>query len=96
MQPLNEYQAAEEVDMENTTTSFAESQHVPAHDSKQPDDNSNKTMRDMERETIIKALRVNNNNRKVAAAELGISERTLYRKIREYNLQSTNTHKNTI
>lgn len=35
---------------------------------------------------IIKALERNNNNRKLAAEELKISERTLYRKIKEYNL----------
>lgn len=35
---------------------------------------------------IIKALERNNNNRKLAAEELKISERTLYRKIKEYKL----------
>ena len=35
---------------------------------------------------IIKALERNHNNRKLAAEELKISERTLYRKIKEYNL----------
>ena len=41
---------------------------------------------DMEREMIIKALKKHNNRRKDAAADLGISERTLYRKIKEYEL----------
>jgi transcriptional regulator with PAS, ATPase and Fis domain len=35
---------------------------------------------------IKKALEKNNGKRKLAAAELGISERTLYRKIKELNL----------
>lgn len=35
---------------------------------------------------IIKALERHNNNRKLAAEELKISERTLYRKIKEYKL----------
>ena len=39
-----------------------------------------------EKELIKKALDKNNFNRKKAAAELGISERTLYRKIKEYDL----------
>lgn len=41
---------------------------------------------DMERETIRKSLINNSGNRKATAAELGLSERTLYRKIKEYGL----------
>ena len=41
---------------------------------------------DLERETIRKALLNNGGNRKATAAELGLSERTLYRKIKEYSL----------
>ena len=37
---------------------------------------------------IIRALKKNNNKRKYAAKDLGISERTLYRKIKQYNLES--------
>ncbi|MDD3737835.1 MAG: sigma-54 dependent transcriptional regulator [Lentimicrobiaceae bacterium] len=39
-----------------------------------------------EKELIKRALAKNNGKRRVAAKELGISERTLYRKIKEYNL----------
>ena len=39
-----------------------------------------------EREMIEKALRRNNNKRKYAAQALGISERTLYRKIKQYQI----------
>jgi len=39
-----------------------------------------------EKELIIKALRKNNNKRKYAAQDLGISERTLYRKIKQFEL----------
>ncbi len=42
---------------------------------------------DLERDVIRKALERNNGRRKAAAAELGISERTLYRKIKEYDLE---------
>ncbi len=44
------------------------------------------SLEDTERELIRKALRKHNNRRKNAAKELGISERTLYRKIKEYDL----------
>lgn len=40
-----------------------------------------------EKELIIRALRKNNNKRKYAARDLGISERTLYRKIKQYALE---------
>jgi transcriptional regulator with PAS, ATPase and Fis domain len=39
-----------------------------------------------EKELIRKALRKHKGRRKEAAAELGISERTLYRKIKEYDV----------
>jgi DNA-binding NtrC family response regulator len=41
-----------------------------------------------EKDLIIKALEKNNNKRKLAAQELGISERTLYRKIKEYGINT--------
>ncbi len=40
-----------------------------------------------EKELIIKALKKNNNKRKYAAQDLGISERTLYRKIKQYEIE---------
>jgi len=46
-----------------------------------------KTLDETERETIENALRRNNGRRKVTAQELNISERTLYRKIKQYNLE---------
>jgi DNA-binding NtrC family response regulator len=42
---------------------------------------------DREKEYITKALRKHKSRRRDAAAELGISERTLYRKIKEYDIQ---------
>jgi transcriptional regulator with PAS, ATPase and Fis domain len=44
------------------------------------------SLEDREKELIKKALTKHKGRRKYAAAELGISERTLYRKIKEYNL----------
>ncbi len=43
-------------------------------------------LRDSEREAIRKALQATNNNRRHAAKLLGISERTIYRKIKQYGL----------
>jgi len=42
-----------------------------------------------EKEIIIRALKKNNNKRKYAAKDLGISERTLYRKIKQYDLEDS-------
>ncbi len=44
------------------------------------------SLEEKEIELIKKALEKNNGKRKYAAKELGISERTLYRKIKEYNI----------
>lgn len=44
------------------------------------------SLEDREKELIQKALDKHRGKRKYAAAELGISERTLYRKIKEYHL----------
>ena len=41
---------------------------------------------DKEKELIIKALKKHRGKRKDAAADLGISERTLYRKLKEYDI----------
>ncbi|GHV65809.1 sigma-54-dependent Fis family transcriptional regulator [Bacteroidia bacterium] len=40
-----------------------------------------------EKELIVKALEKNGSKRKLAANDLGISERTLYRKLKEYGLE---------
>jgi len=42
---------------------------------------------DKEKELILKALKKHRGRRKDAATDLGISERTLYRKIKEYNIE---------
>ncbi len=44
------------------------------------------SLEEKEKELIRKALDKHNGKRKYAASELGISERTLYRKIKEYNI----------
>jgi transcriptional regulator with PAS, ATPase and Fis domain len=43
-------------------------------------------LQEVEREMILKALERHGGTRKLAAQDLQISERTLYRKIKEYKL----------
>lgn len=45
------------------------------------------TLDEIERQTIEQSLRRHNGHRKAVAAELNISERTLYRKLKEYGLE---------
>lgn len=75
-EPEEEYSYAEEVNEENHT---------------KDSDNENaseeiRTLHDVELELIKKSLERHEGKRKAAAEELGISERTLYRKIKQYNL----------
>ncbi len=53
----------------------------------QPADEVVLSLQDSEKELIRRALEKHRNKRKHAAEELGISERTLYRKIKEYDLK---------
>jgi DNA-binding NtrC family response regulator len=46
------------------------------------------TMDDLERQAIAAALASVNGNRRKAAEQLGIGERTLYRKISKYELDA--------
>ena len=51
------------------------------------EDDSSLSLERKEKEMILKALRKHNNKRKYAASDLGISERTLYRKIKQYEIE---------
>ena len=44
-------------------------------------------LNDNQRQMVVRALERNNGNRKKAAQELGISDRTLYRRIKEYGIE---------
>ena len=46
------------------------------------------SIEEKEKELILKALEKNHGKRKLAAKDLGISERTLYRKLKEYDLEN--------
>ncbi len=67
--------------IENDTTQDAEAEFVT-------DEliTNSLSLQEKEKDTILKALRKHNGKRKDAAKELGISERTLYRKIKEYDI----------
>ena len=45
------------------------------------------TIEDLEKEAIIRTLKFFSNNRRASAKSLGMSERTLYRKINQYGLE---------
>ena len=77
---INHVGEANMVEYENTQDAEVEYlQEKPSNDSL--------SLQDKENEVIIKALRKYNGKRKDAAKELGISERTLYRKIKEYDIK---------
>lgn len=57
------------------------------------DIDNNKTLKELERNAIVKALEKTNFNKRQAAKKLGISERTLYRKMKEYKLEGNGNFK---
>lgn len=59
---------------------------VPAADIVETETDSPRTIQDVNDDMIRKALEKHEGRRKAAAAELGISERTLYRKIKELKI----------
>ena len=76
-----------------TPTSFSQPIQAPVHTIHSPiqdaEDVEEETLslEEVEKDMIRKALERHNGRRKNAAADLKISERTLYRKIKEYNLE---------
>lgn len=76
------------------TTNNVEVVKIPQSSSSQNDydfietieEHESLSLQDKEIEMIKKSLEKNNGKRKLAAKELGISERTLYRKIKQYDL----------
>lgn len=83
-------------DHSNSDKPFIISQTAPNHpiviqDKKEYSDSEtieeSLSITDKERELILKALKKHRNKRREAANDLGISERTLYRKIKEYAIE---------
>ncbi len=71
--------AKEEIISTQNITQYQEYQIQPSAESL--------NLTDMEKELITLALNKHDGNRRLAAKELGISERTLYRKIADYNIK---------
>lgn len=72
-----------------TTPALAQNQPILIHDNKidhHEEVEETLAIADKEKELIVKALRKHKGKRKDAALDLGISERTLYRKLKEYNI----------
>ncbi|MBW6498206.1 MAG: sigma-54 dependent transcriptional regulator [Bacteroidales bacterium] len=67
-----------EPDMPEEVEAYEEAAHVEVEESL--------SIHEKEKDLIIRALQKYNGRRKKAAEELGISERTLYRKIKEYDI----------
>ncbi|GAB4404966.1 MAG: sigma-54-dependent Fis family transcriptional regulator [Microscillaceae bacterium] len=63
-------------------------QDFKTHDVSHEEENDSLSLEEKERELIILALKRNHNKRKYAAQDLGISERTLYRKIKQYEIEN--------
>jgi transcriptional regulator with PAS, ATPase and Fis domain len=78
------------LNLKPTTVAVAESEHGTTEEiqdvTHEAEDDS-LSIQKKEKELIIRALNKNKNKRKYAAKDLGISERTLYRKIKEYELE---------
>lgn len=60
---------------------------APIQEAEAGEEEETLSLEEVEKEMIRKALEKHNGRRKNAAADLKISERTLYRKIKEYNLE---------
>jgi transcriptional regulator with PAS, ATPase and Fis domain len=72
------------VSYESSTKRISEKRDI--QDATEYEDNT-LSLNDVEKDMIVKALERHGGKRKFAAQDLGISERTLYRKIKEYNLE---------
>ena len=77
-----------EPDTEDTASGEFQLQRINKNDIQDTEEvvEESLSLEEKEIELIEKALDKHNGKRKYAAAELGISERTLYRKIKEYNI----------
>lgn len=88
IQIINRIYNSGDTNKDNTALSF----HTPAIQSNNPNQQvieveETLSLQDKEIDMIKKALRKHKGKRKYAAKELGISERTLYRKINEYKIE---------
>ena len=87
---LDNFTAAKQVHALQPTT-FSPYQDIEAEEIRETpnttnDENESLNLSDIGRQVVEKALERNGGNRKKAAQELGISDRTLYRRIKQYGL----------
>lgn len=75
----------EQLDHSNDISDTGEEEYY--HTVEEEDIEENLSISDAEKKLIIKALEKHHGKRKYAAEDLGISERTLYRKIKEYEIE---------
>ncbi len=66
---------------------YEDDEHQPVEDIPHETEEETLSLDVKEKEMILKALKKHNNKRKYAAHDLGISERTLYRKLKQYDLE---------
>jgi transcriptional regulator with PAS, ATPase and Fis domain len=87
---FKEANSSEQLYNENDTTPVEFPSHQVRNDIQDTEEiiEESLSLSDKEMEMIKKALEKYNGKRKMAANELGISERTLYRKIKEYGIES--------
>jgi transcriptional regulator with PAS, ATPase and Fis domain len=87
LQPIAEDLHPEPVYLSVTPTDAEDTTVEDVHDITHEMEDESLSIEKKEKELIIRALQKNNNKRKYAARDLGISERTLYRKIKQYDLE---------
>ncbi|MCQ2114158.1 MAG: sigma-54 dependent transcriptional regulator [Bacteroidaceae bacterium] len=73
--------------IQTTSQTISNSQIKAVAYAEEIEDDENLNLDNKEEEMLRKALLRNDGNRKKAAQELGISDRTLYRKLKEYDLE---------
>jgi len=83
---LNEEKKTEIIEF-NEKESIFNSKEDKYHFAEEINEEETLSIHDIELELIKKALERNNGKRKAAAIELGISERTLYRKIKQHDIE---------
>ena len=75
------------LDSQHSNDNMEEYEDETIEDIIHEEDDHSLSLEKKEKEMIIKALQKHNNKRKYAAQDLGISERTLYRKIKQYDIE---------
>lgn len=85
--PASSYNSTKLLEQNNVKTSLPTTIEINKIEEVQEHEVESLSIEDKEKELILKALKKNNQKRKYAAQDLGISERTLYRKIKQYDIE---------